>query len=224
MNSFANVLFSGFFGWLKSAAQAVYRTLSEPESATLLTKVADHWMILVIILLVAGTAVDLIVYLARWQPYKVWSSFFRRITKKKCHRKEQSGMHQTALFMTEPVPENDAYIPPDDTLWTPEDLTYMDPLTDIEYQDMEEEDWPITESTGTRKRRLRKEKKGIRHLVRTILAVPDEDEPSPLHYVAAQPPVDKRDAYGSAYIPPQWKQPEEKIVRRKRSDGRNTHA
>ena len=39
-----------------------------------------------------------------------------------------------------------------------------------------------------------------------------------MRYTTAQPPVDVRDAYGEPYIPPQWKHPENRIIRRKRSE------
>jgi hypothetical protein len=39
----------------------------------------DNWLLLVILLCLGGVLVDLVVYLLRWQPYRVWRSFLRRI-------------------------------------------------------------------------------------------------------------------------------------------------
>ena len=38
--------------------------------------------VLLIALCVLGVALDLLVYLLRWKPYRVWNSFFRRRTEK----------------------------------------------------------------------------------------------------------------------------------------------
>ena len=229
MNSFANALFTAFFSWLKSVVQMIYRAVAQPGSGTLLTFIADHWVMLLIIVLVVGTALDLTVYMFRWRPYEVWASFFRRVKYRRKHRGRGETQHvKREMHMVASVPEDDAYVIPDTGLQrTPETLTYVDPQTDIEFRTENEpaEEIPVTgeitaleEDEKPRRRRAKPQaRKGIRHLIRRILAE-EEEETVPLRHSVVQPPVDERDAYGDPYIPPQWKMPEDRIVRNKRSE------
>lgn len=236
MNQFANALFSAFFSWLKSVILMIYQAVSQPERASLLSFIAQHWVLLLILVLVVGTALDLTVYFFRWRPFEVWASFFRRLSGRGSHHTAHAGPEEEEpVRRVEAVPADDAYVIPDGGLQrTPETLTYVDPMTDIDYNVLEEEgNWenseaqeayleeePIPEFVEENRRRRHiavKPRKGLRHLIRRILAE-EEEETGTMRYTTAQPPVDVRDAYGEPYIPPQWKHPENRIIRRKRSE------
>ena len=79
MGSFANSVFSVLLGWVRSAVSWLWTLLTDAENGGLLAWLAANWRALAIFICVGGMAIDLIVYLARWQPYKVWASFFRRL-------------------------------------------------------------------------------------------------------------------------------------------------
>ena len=77
MGSFANTLFSVLLGWVQSAVSWVWRLFSSEGAGGLMGWVLDNWLALVIVLCAAGVVIDLVVYLFRWQPYRVWRSFWR---------------------------------------------------------------------------------------------------------------------------------------------------
>ena len=226
MNSFANVLFTLFFGWLKTAAASLYQALMRPESGTLLTFVGENWKIILLALLIAGTILDLTVYFFRWRPHVVWASFFRRITGRK---KDDLPFYDTAANAV-----NAPYVGPDHVLQRePDQLVYVDPHTQPELDadtemdpemasdivmNLNSSNWENTEIV--RKKRAGNTRKRVRpgSLVRWMLASETgEMDLSPLRASRVQPAMDARDAYHDPYIPPQWQKPEEKIVRKKRS-------
>ncbi len=72
MNSFAKYLFQGMFSWVREAV----RQLSDPRLID--SWLATHWLAALIPILLIATAVDFIVWLARWKPYLVWRSSLNR--------------------------------------------------------------------------------------------------------------------------------------------------
>ena len=79
MGTLANTLFQVMLGWIRSLSAEIWNTVSSPEGSTFFAWVGKHWIVLTVILCLLGLAADLIVYLFRWQPYRVWRSFFRRM-------------------------------------------------------------------------------------------------------------------------------------------------
>ncbi len=77
MGSFANALFSVLLGWLRSAAAWLWQLVSGEGTSFWVTWVLDNWLPLTLLLCIGGIAVDLVVYLFRWQPYRVWRRFLR---------------------------------------------------------------------------------------------------------------------------------------------------
>ena len=72
MNSFAKYLFQGMFSWVRDAVQQ----LSDP--ALIDSWLATHWLAALIPILLIATAVDFLVWIARWKPYLVWRSSLNR--------------------------------------------------------------------------------------------------------------------------------------------------
>lgn len=76
MGSFANSLFKIMLGWLQTAVSAVWSAFTSENGSSFFSWIGQHWILLAGILCVIGLATDLCVYFCRWQPYKVWKSFF----------------------------------------------------------------------------------------------------------------------------------------------------
>ena len=87
MGTLANILFQTLMGWIRTLSLDVWSTISSPEGTTFLGWIGAHWKGLVADALLFSLSVavgltpemiDLAVYLMRWQPIRVWRSFFRR--------------------------------------------------------------------------------------------------------------------------------------------------
>ena len=77
MGTLANSLFQILLGWTRTLSAEIWNTFSSPDGTTLLSWLGEHWKGLALLMCAAGLAVDLIVYLFRWQPYRVWRSRHR---------------------------------------------------------------------------------------------------------------------------------------------------
>ena len=73
-NSFADTVVNGMLSWLKGFASWVLRLfdLAGSGGVSPLEWLSDHWLQLLIILLIIGVAADIIIWLIRWRPYWVW--------------------------------------------------------------------------------------------------------------------------------------------------------
>lgn len=80
MGQFANTLFSVLLGWVQSAAAEVWSLATNADVSLWLRWLLDNWLPLTLILCVGGVLFDFIVYIIRWQPYRVWGSFLHRVT------------------------------------------------------------------------------------------------------------------------------------------------
>ena len=77
MNAFADWLFSILLGWTGVLANKVWNAVVNAAGG-ISDFFARYWLPLVLILILAGTALDFAVWLARWQPYLVWRSWLER--------------------------------------------------------------------------------------------------------------------------------------------------
>lgn len=93
MGSFANSVFSILLGWVRGAVLWLWNTATSQESSALMQWIANNWLTLTIILCIAGMVIDFVVHMFRWQPYKVWASFFRRIFGKKVQEDDRPRPH-----------------------------------------------------------------------------------------------------------------------------------
>jgi hypothetical protein len=78
MGQFANTIFSALLGWVQTAASWLWGLVRAPEGSGWLRWLLDHWLPLVLLLCAAGVVIDFLVYLLRWQPYRVWARFLHR--------------------------------------------------------------------------------------------------------------------------------------------------
>lgn len=79
MNSFANSLFSLLFGWARTIIQQVWTSSSSGHFGSFFSWLGSHWLWLAAVLSLAGTIVDMLVWLCRWKPYLVWQTRARRM-------------------------------------------------------------------------------------------------------------------------------------------------
>lgn len=80
MGQFASMLFSALLGWVQTAASWLWGLLTNADGNAWLKWLMDHWLLLAIILCLGGLVIDFVVYLIRWQPYRVWRSFLSRFS------------------------------------------------------------------------------------------------------------------------------------------------
>ena len=78
MGSFANTLFSVLLGWVQRAVAWLWSLAGTDGASGLLGWVLDNWLLLAAGLCLLGVAVDLCVYIIRWQPYRVWRFFAKK--------------------------------------------------------------------------------------------------------------------------------------------------
>lgn len=209
MGNFANALFSTLLGWLKNAAAWLWSFFSSQANGGFVVWVAEHWLPLVLLLCAVCIAIDLVVNFFRWQPYKVWASFFRRLTGRDDEQVDTGRVRRRWIHAdgTTSIEEIDlAEAPPEPvptepyTAALPEDVSaryaqYARPQPESE----PEVPAPIEPSqpepvgapshvSAPRRRRF------------------TGDEELPLHYT---PPIAHEDtpAYHEPYYPPQWKRP-----------------
>ncbi len=74
-NSFLTVI----FGWVPSFVSSVWNWFSGEKDGGLFGWMANHWKGFVLTVCILAVIVDLVIYLFRWRPYRVWISFFRRM-------------------------------------------------------------------------------------------------------------------------------------------------
>ena len=97
MGSFANTIFSILLGWVQSLVYTIWNAFTTDSGGSLFTWIAKHWMILGIILCVGGVAIDLLVYVVRWRPFRVWHSFFHH-RKQNMEAEDESGEYDEAVY------------------------------------------------------------------------------------------------------------------------------
>lgn len=82
MGQFANTIFSLMLGWVHTAAAWLWGLATNSNVNAWFRWMLEHWLFLVVLLCIGGAVIDFIVYLVRWQPYRVWRSFLHRLTAK----------------------------------------------------------------------------------------------------------------------------------------------
>lgn len=263
MGSFANSMFSVMLSWVRAAVDWLWTFCTSEENGGFLPWIGENWLSLTIALCAVCLAVDFVVHMLRWQPYKVWASFFRRLFSPRQRdeeedfdlptRRQMSRVVQREWYyadgtarreeVEEPVDEQDdaswysreeaparvssadmsqQYVmqfarPEEQPLVPPAHLKYqqeldkVQPLEGLEdypqpvlvvpelpSAEDEPEEEPVTQTERIRKRMARLNLQNFLHN--------DEDELN-LRYKPAPPAMDKREAYGKPYYPPQWQRP-----------------
>ena len=79
MGQFANTLFIGLLGWVQAVVSDLWQLITGSNVSAWLRWLLDNWLPLTLLLCAAGLLIDLLVYIIRWQPYRVWGGRLRRI-------------------------------------------------------------------------------------------------------------------------------------------------
>ena len=224
MGNFANTLFSTLLGWLRNAAAWLWSFLSDPQSGGVIVWIADNWLPLVILLCVACMLIDFIVYLFRWQPHKVWASFFRRLFGRDREESDTKTIRRRWIHADgttsieevdpaemvpgeepEPVP---AFVPqpveePMSARYArfarPTEPAYVEPVA-VEPAQPEFIPEPVVSEPQPDPA-----ERTIRSTARRRRFADPESE-LPLHYTPP-PAIEDAPAYHEPYYPPQWKRP-----------------
>jgi len=77
MGALTKPVFQALLGWIRTLCSEVWITVSSPDGMTFLQWIGKHWKELTLVLCLLGMVLDFIVYLIRWQPYRVWFRFLR---------------------------------------------------------------------------------------------------------------------------------------------------
>ena len=77
MGTLADSLFNLLMGWVRALVNAI-GALFTTDHTTLLEFLGKNWVLIVVVILAAGLAIDWLVWLIRWQPYHLWARRARR--------------------------------------------------------------------------------------------------------------------------------------------------
>lgn len=126
MNGLANAILSLLLGWLRTLITRFWNIITSEDGSAFLTFLSNNWLKILLILCVGGFVIDKVIYLIRWQPFRVWQHRRRR-------RKGNAD---------EPIPEADysAHQPPlrYDSY---EPAAYQPPLVTQPAQPIQEPQW-----------------------------------------------------------------------------------
>lgn len=78
MNNFANSLLHLLLSWMRMLFSDFLSFFQEGSNG-LISWISKRWTLLAVILIAAGLTVDLLIYLFRWRPQKVWQTKLRRL-------------------------------------------------------------------------------------------------------------------------------------------------
>ena len=87
MGSFANSVFTLLLGWVSGMARFLWDLVSGGSGGALWKWITDHWILLAGILCLAGIVIDLMVYIFRWEPFRMWRNpWSRRAQERRMNR------------------------------------------------------------------------------------------------------------------------------------------
>ena len=216
MSSFSDSILKLLLSGVRGVLNDLWNMLSG-NAGSLFGWLGRHWLSLICILLIGGVTIDLLVYLLRWKPQRVWISKFNRLFRR--------GTEEELTF-------NDGYAGGIESFELDSDPViseYINAAPQLEQfdagvqpiPDPEPLPEPIQDSVDPvpvrRRRSDRHARRGIRkHLISLKLPSLEEAETPYTSYPA--PPVQAREAFHDAVYPTDnqslWQQ----------SSNRNSHA
>ena len=72
MGTLADSLFNVLMGWVRALVNGIW-ALFTTDHTTLLEFLGKNWIMIVVVILAAGLAIDWLVWLIRWRPYHLWA-------------------------------------------------------------------------------------------------------------------------------------------------------
>ena len=88
MGTLADSLFNLLMGWVRALVNAIW-ALFTTDHTTLLEFLGKNWVLIVVVILAAGLAIDWLVWLIRWQPYHLWARRARRFLRMPAPEQEE---------------------------------------------------------------------------------------------------------------------------------------
>ena len=214
MGSFANALFSVLLGWLQTFVSLLWSAFTSKDGNSVLTFIGNNWIKIGIILCLIGLIADFAVYLIRWEPYKVWRTFWKKLKGRKAADSSigeetsftedgdfpESGIPPAARpgrFFQEPDDEEELY------RWRAAGKHFAEKETvpDIpedEIQEPENTFFPFPQGTRREQNRRRRVRFG------GFLGESEGEEP--FRYIAPRPIIDQKNAYNAPVYPERWKE------------------
>ncbi len=223
MGSFANSLFQFLMGWTR----ALLSSLWDASPGGPLHWLSEHWLALLIGICILGALADLAVYLFRWQPYRVWASFFRRLRRRREEKADPAGKDVLPEDAYEAEDASEVYYPaeasqpsraaeavreegprPGGWTWDPPEERGESPAMaaeEAEYRARASEREPH-EALGDDQDMTARFEQAIRpRRRRARMKELFSEEPSETKYSAPQELIDRREAYHRPVYPRGWK-------------------
>ena len=203
MNNFSDSLLELLLSWIKSIFIDVWNLLSG-DNGTFFAWLGKHWLSLVCVLLLSGITIDLIIYILRWHPQRVWMSKFKRIF-------SRSSEEETTF--------DNGYVDGIESFELDSDPViseYINAAPNLEQFDAGIQQLPVSEihedppSAPVRHRRSDRHAK--HHTRKRLISIklPKLDESEALYSAYPAPPVQAREAFHNAVYPsdnqPVWQQ------------------
>ena len=98
MKSFIYTILSLMLSWIRALIASVWRLLTSEDGGALYRFLSQNWLRIVLVLCIAGIAVDLIVYFFRWRPDYVWRSRLRRFRREPAAEAFPVETHETQIY------------------------------------------------------------------------------------------------------------------------------
>ena len=225
MGSFANTVFSILLGWMQGLISAIWSAFNGKEGDSFLQFIGNNWIKIAMILCAVGMIVDFVVYIFRWQPYKVWRSFWRRM-KNKEETSYEAERELSEDWKNDGAGPAQTYFPeslradePEERDFSRRRQTEPEADHDLSRWEVSEKEMPEPEPEAEITKagytvpldspyRKPGNRTGRRRLRVSMLG--DADEEGEIHYFSPRPIVDHREAYHAPVYPEGWKENGEK--------------
>ncbi len=211
MGSFANTVFSILLGWLQGLISMIWSAFTDRNGNSFLLFIGKNWIKIALILCISGLMIDFAVYFFRWEPYKVWRTFWRKLKK----RNGESSVipdEQTAEI-TEAYPERTEsfHVFKDRKPETVQKET--EEADDLRRWRMEKEEpegddipavitkagYKVSADSPYRRPETREKRRRFR-----INLLGDSEDEREIHYYSPRPMIDQKEAYHTPVYPEKW--------------------
>lgn len=122
MGAFADSLFAVLMSWVRALVNSIW-ALFTSERTTALEFLGKNWLLIVIVLVAAGLAIDWIIWMIRWKPYALRGRLRearRKEEEEEIDRRAQEMFGDDALDDEEEDAQTDGFFDDADEDWLPE--------------------------------------------------------------------------------------------------------
>jgi len=104
MGSFANGVFTLLLGWVSGVAGALWNMVSMEGGETIWQWIGRHWVFLLCLLCGVGVILDLVVYVFRWEPFRVWRTPWSRRARERLNDEEEEAEPEVRMPARREIP------------------------------------------------------------------------------------------------------------------------